>query len=119
MTIRYRAVLFSSLLIFALLLGAGCISSAEIGDVAYRNSSIIIPVTCTGEPSDAFVQVTVYTIRNFEQRELTSLQEPVRLLPGPNEVAVPVNLPPGTYKLYLYVLRPGERETATIRDIVV
>ena len=108
-----------SVLIFALLLGAGCTSSAAIGDIAYRNSSVIIPVTCTGEPSDAFVQVTIFTIRNFEQRELTSLQEPVRLLPGPNEVAVPVNLPPGTYKLYLYVLRPGERETATIRDLVV
>jgi hypothetical protein len=118
MTIRYRAVLFSSVLIFALLFGAGC-TSVAIGDVAYHNSSIIFPVTCTGEPSDAFVQVTVFTTQNFEQRELTTLQEPVRLLPGNNEVAVPANLPPGTYKLYLYVLRPGERETATIRDLVV
>jgi hypothetical protein len=118
MTIRYRAVLFSSVLIFALLLGAGC-TTAAIGEVEYRNSSIIIPVTCSGEPSDAFVQGTVYTTKNFEQRELTTLQEPVRLLPGNNEVAVPANLPPGTYKLYLYVLRPGERETATIRDLVV
>jgi len=119
MTIRFLAVLFSFVLVIAFVLGAGCASSATIGDVTYRNSSIIIPVTSTGEPSDTFVQVTVFTTGNFEQRELTTLQEPVRLLPGPNEIAVPASLPPGTYKLYIYILRPGERETATIHDLVV
>ena len=99
-------------------IGAGCTSNA-IGDVSYSNGTIIVPVTCTGNPGEAFVQVTVYEIVDFSQQELTSSQVPVTLRQGSNEVLVPAPLPPGTYKLYVYVLTPDNRQTATIRDIVV
>ncbi len=118
MSARCRALCSCCILLVLLLLGAGCTSNA-VGDVAYRNGTIFFPVTCSGEPGDAFVQVTVYEIKNFHQQELTFLQVPVTLKPGENEVTVPITLPPGAYKLYVYILTPGERQTATIRDIVV
>jgi hypothetical protein len=118
MSARCRAILSACVILVLVLLGAGCTSTA-IGDISYSNGTIIIPVTCTGEPGDAFVQVTVYEIKDFSQHELTYLQVPVTLRQGANELLVTAPLPAGTYKLYVYVLKPGERQTATIRDIVV
>jgi len=118
MSARCRAIFFACAILVLVLIGAGCTSTA-IGDVSYSNGTIIVPVTCTGEPADAFVQVTIYEIKDFSQHELTFIQVPVTLSPGANEVLVAAPLPAGTYKLYVYVLKPGERQTATIRDIVV
>jgi hypothetical protein len=105
-------------LVILFLQTAGCTSNA-IGDVGYRNGTLVVHVTSTGEPYDAFVQVTVYEVRDFSQKEMTVLTAPVTLQRGENEVRVPGNLPPGQYKLYVYILKPGERQTATIRDIEV
>lgn len=118
MSASRRAVLTACALLVLVLLGAGCTSTA-IGEVTYSNGTIIVPVTCTGEPGDAFVQVTIFEIKDFSQHELTFLQVPVTLRQGENEVLVAAPLPAGTYKLYVYVLKPGERQTATVRDIVV
>jgi hypothetical protein len=104
------------LLILCLL--AGC-TSATIGDVAYHNGTVTVRVTRDQEPGDAFVQVTVYEIRNFHQEEKTVFSTPVMLQRGENTVQVPGTLQPGTYKLYVYILKPGDRQTATIRDIEV
>ncbi len=105
-------------LLILFLLGAGCTSNS-IGDVAYRNGTLVVQVTSTGEPADAFVQVTVYEIRDFQQKEMTVLVAPVTLHRGVNEVLVPGTLAPGKYKLYVYLLKPDEHQTATIRDIEV
>ena len=118
MSARYRTPCFCGVLIILLLLGAGCTSTA-IGEVTYTNGTLLVPVTCSGEPTDAFVQVTVYEIRDLHQQEITFRQVPVTLRQGANEVLVPLSLPLGTYKLYVYILTPGDRQTATIRDIVV
>jgi hypothetical protein len=100
------------------LASTGCVS-ASIGDVAYRNNTLAITVINDGEPGDAFIQVTVYEINNFQQQKMTVIQVPYTLQRGKNIVPVPAILPPGTYKLYVYILKQGERQTATIRDIVV
>jgi hypothetical protein len=105
-------------LLMLLLLGAGC-TTTTIGDVEYRNGTLAVQVTSTGEPGDAFVQVTVYEIKEFHQRQLAVFTAPVNLRHGENEVLVPGSLPPGKYKLYVYILKPDERQTATIRDIEV
>jgi hypothetical protein len=107
----------SALLVIALL-GAGC-TSATVGDVKYRNGTILVPVTNTGEPGEAYVQLTVYGVRDLRQQELTWFQEPVVLRRGGNTVVVRGDLPPGSYKLYIYVVKDGERKTAVIRDIEV
>ena len=105
-------------LLIIFLLGAGCTSNT-VGDVAYRNGTLAVNVTSTGEPGDAFIQVTVYEIRDFQQKEVTTLVAPVTLQRGENVVRVPGTFSPGKYKLYVYILKPDERQTATIRDIEV
>jgi hypothetical protein len=103
-----------------LLLGitGGCVSMC-IGDAVYTSGTIVVPVTNTREPGDAYVQITVYQLKNFEQQEFTVLNTPVTLRSGENRVIIPVNLEPGQYKLYIYLIRDGERQTAVIRDITV
>lgn len=118
MSLRCPARFACSVLLVLILLGTGC-TTTLIGDVTYRNSSLLIPVTNTGEPRDAFIQVTMYEIKDLHQQEMQVIQEPVTLTRGENEAIIPVTLPPGSYKLYVYILTPGERQTATIRDIVV
>jgi hypothetical protein len=107
-----------SALLIIFLLGAGCTSNT-IGDVAYKNGTLEVLVTSTGDPEDAFVQVTVYEIRDFQQKEVTTLVAPVTIQRGENVALVPGTLAPGKYKLYVYILKPDERQTATIRDIEV
>lgn len=107
-----------SVLLIIFLLGSGC-TSTTIGDVAYRNGTLAVTVISTGEPTDVFVQVTVYEIKDFQQKELTTRVAPVTLRRGENMVLVPGTLLPGKYKLYVYILKPDERQTATIRDIEV
>lgn len=118
MSARYRAPAFWGTLLVLFLLGAGCTSPA-IGDVAYTNGTLLVPVTASTGSTDAFVQVTVFGIADLRQQELTFRQVPVTLRQGENEISVPLDLPSGTYKLYIYILTPGDRQTATIRDIVV
>lgn len=119
MSAWYRAPGFwCTLLVLLLLLGAGCTSPA-IGEVSYVNGTLFVPVTAGSGSADAFVQVTVYEIADLRQQEMTFRQVPVTLRQGENEISLPLDLPSGTYKLYIYILTPGDRQTATIRDIVV
>lgn len=104
--------------LLGVLLAAGCLAT-EIGDVSYSNGNITVPVTNSGEPLEVNVQVTVYEIRDLHQQKSTVLAAPATLRKGSNVVTVPGTLPPGTYKLYVYVLSDGDRKTAVVRDIVV
>jgi len=97
---------------------AGCLSTG-VGDAWYGNNSIKVNISHTGEPADVNVQVTVYQIANLKQEMYTIVDTPTRLANGENTVVVPVQLSPGSYKLYVYVLGNGDRKTAVIRDITV
>lgn len=101
-----------------LLLAAGCVTT-EIGPVAYNNGTCTVQVTNSGDTSDLFVQLTVYELRNLRQEEMTVIQVPVTLHPGSNTVAIPIDLPAGSYKMYVYILTGSDRKTAAIRDITV
>lgn len=97
---------------------AGCLSTT-VGDAWYENQSVRTMISHPGDPAEVSVQVTVYKISNLSQERYTVISTPVSLVRGDNFVAVPGELPPGTYKLYIYVLDDGGRKTAVIRDIVV
>lgn len=107
-----------AVLVLALLLVAGC-TSVSVGDVTYANQSLAIDIAHTGEPAEAYVQVTVYRLANLTQEEQEILGTPVSLVPGKNTLYVPVRLDPGSYKLFVYVIQDGDRKTAVIRDITV
>jgi hypothetical protein len=101
-----------------LCLCTGCVSTG-VGDTRYENRSVIMNISHTGEPADMHVQVTAYRISNLSQEMFGVFSAPVTLFPGENTIAVPGELPPGSYKFYIYVFCNGDRRTAVIRDIVV
>jgi hypothetical protein len=101
------------------LLCAGC-TSATVGDASYHDHAVSVQITNTGEPaSNVTVQVTAYRIQNLHQEIYTIAEVPVTIPSGETRVYVPVELEPGRYKLYIYVLRDGDRKNAVIRDITV
>jgi uncharacterized protein (UPF0264 family) len=99
-------------------LAAGCISTT-VGDVGYRNGTVSVTITSPSGPADAYVQVTVYQVKDLHQEEVAVFEKPVNLVQGENTVSIPGQIGPGQYKLYVYVLQNGERKTAVIRDITV
>ena len=96
----------------------GCVSTS-IGEVHYSHDGISAAIDNPGEPSDAFVQVTIYQLTGLSQKELTVVMTSVKLDSGNNTVLIPVSLGPGDYKLKMYLIQNGERKTAVIRDIVI
>lgn len=107
-------VLFLVLLVFL----SGCIG-CSFGDVTYRDGALHIPVFNTGDQRDVIVQVTLHSTDNMQQIEINKTAEWVTLNNGENEYVLPIDLSPGSYKLYLYVLVDGKREVCEIRDIGV
>jgi hypothetical protein len=106
------------IIVLLLALCAGCLATT-VGDTRYENQSVRTTITHTGAPADLRVQVTAYRISNFTQEPYGVFDTPVSLKPGENPVSVPADLPPGSYKLYIYVLGDNDRKTAVIRDITV
>jgi hypothetical protein len=106
----------SALLLLSLC--AGCLSTG-IGDTWYENQSVRMKISHSGDPADVTVQVTAYRISNLTQEKYAVISAPVTLTRGENTAVVPGELPPGTYKLYVYILSDGDRKAAVIRDILV
>jgi uncharacterized protein (DUF2141 family) len=96
----------------------GCVSSS-IGDMSYTNGGLTATINNPGQPTNTFVQVTIYQKTGLSQQELSVIMTPVKLKSGDNNVLIPVELKPGNYKLNIYLIQDGERKTAVIRDIVV
>jgi hypothetical protein len=96
----------------------GCVSSS-IGTVSYTDKGIATTITNPGQPTNAFVQVTVFQVTGLSQQEQSYVMHPVRLENGDNNVFIPLMLKPGNYKLNIYLIQDGERKTAVIRDIAV
>jgi hypothetical protein len=96
----------------------GCVSSS-IGDVSYKNGGLAATISNPGQPTNAFVQVTIYQVTGLTQQEQSFIMHPVKLNNGDNNVFIPLMLKPGNYKLNIYLIQDGERKTAVIRDIVV
>ncbi len=118
MSAQKKTILMCSGILFAVLLFGGC-TTVNIGDAGYTNNTISLPVTNTGAPSEGYVQITVYEIRNNQQEETDVFYAPLALQQGENTAFIPGILKPGQFKLYIYLIQNGERKAAVIRDIVV
>jgi len=105
-------------MVICALFSAACVSTT-IGNVAYSEGNISLSVTNAGGPSEGYVQVTVYEIKNNRQEEADVLYAPLTLQQGENTAVIHGTLRPGQYKLYIYLIQNGERKAATIRDLVV
>jgi hypothetical protein len=102
----------------AVVLLAGCIA-VSVGETRYTDKGIEVHVSNAGEPSDTYIQVTIYATRDLRQQEVAVLNTTVTLGKGDTIVLVPGTLPPGNYKLYIYLIQNYDRKSAVIRDIVV
>ncbi len=118
MSSRSRFPACLGVLLILLVFSAGC-TSVEVGDAQYTGGNISVGINSTGSPSEGYVQVTVYTLRDNRQEESGVFFAPLRLEPGTTTAQIPGTLEPGRYKLYFYVIQNGERKAAAIRDIVV
>jgi len=101
-----------------LLVSAGC-STLSVGDVTYGDGNLSVAIAGTGAPENIGVQVRVFALDEFGQRELLTTGTTAQIGGNKDTVDIPVSLAPGRYKLYVYLTRDGERETAVIRDIAV
>jgi hypothetical protein len=97
---------------------SGCTSPA-VGDARYHNGGISVSLDSSSTLPDAFMQVTIYKVKDLQQQEYFIVTSPVNIQQGENSVFFPAQLEPGTYKLRIYLIHDGERKTAVIRDIVV
>ena len=114
-----RYVGFLILTLAALTVAAGCLSTG-FGEVTYGGDALQVRVENTGRPvENAVLQVTVTEVGALEQHEILSEARYVNLAPGENEYSVPVNLQPGTYRLFLTIFIDGERKASVIRDLEV
>lgn len=107
------------LLFLCLLLAAAGCSSLSAGDVTYGNNNLTVAVTNGGAPVSAGVQVRIFALDEFGQHELLTTGTTATLAGNGNAVRIPVHLEPGNYKIYVYVTKDGQRQTAVIRDITV
>jgi len=113
-----RYILICCLALLMAVLLAGCIS-VNIGEARYSDGGVTVLISNTGEPTDAYIQITVYAIKELHQTEVAVFNTSVALQKGENSVVVPGQLEPGNYKLYVYLIQNHERRAAVIRDIVV
>jgi uncharacterized protein (DUF2141 family) len=113
-----RSCLLSGFFLLLLLAAAGC-TTLSVGNVAYGAGNLTVTITNTRDPVDTGIQVRVYKLDEFEQHELQTTGTTVTLTGTENTVAIPLHLDPGRYKLYVYLTKNGQRETAVIRDITV
>jgi len=113
-----RSCLLSGFILILFLAAAGC-TTLPVGDVSYGADNLTITITNTGEPVDIGVQVRVYTVNEYEQRELLTAGTTAALTGTENTIRVPLHLDPGRYKIYVYITKNEQRMTAVIRDITV
>ena len=106
------------LIVSFLAVSAGC-TTTSIGDISYSGKNLTATITSEGPSSGSYIQLTVFRTSGLSQEEYTITGTPVSLKDGTNIVTIPVDLEPGTYKIYLYLIRNGERSSAAIRDIGV
>jgi hypothetical protein len=116
MTGRWCLLCGFFLLLF--LAAAGC-TTYSVGDVSYGNGNLTVEVAGPGTPTDVGVQVTVYALDAFSQHAFVTTGTTATLTGSENTVMIPVQLPPGNYKIYVYITENGGRKTAVIRDITV
>jgi hypothetical protein len=114
----YKIVTTGIVLLAFFLFFCGCVSM-NVGEVSYSDGGLFVTINNPGQSADAFVQVTLYQETGLMQRENNITMIPVKLKTGENRVFIPGNIKSGAYKLYVYIILNGDRQTAVIRDIVV
>ena len=100
---------------------SGCMNYS-FGDLTYNDSEkkLVFEVNNNAdEETITTIQITVFSLDDFRQKEYKQCVGTFNLKPGLNEYSFPVVLEKGNYKLYLYVLKDKTRKSAEIRDLTI
>lgn len=106
------------LLLAMLAVSAGCLTYS-IGTVLYDGDVVHVSVDNKAEARDAAMQITVFDLSDFKQVEVDKIVRSVHLDAGINDVTFDVNLQPGPYRLFIYMMEDGERLGCVIEDVEV
>lgn len=108
------------ILVLAVLAGAaGCLSTT-FQEVTYSGDALEVSVENTDKPvENAVLQVTIMEVSALEQHEVFSEARYIDLDTGENEYTIPVDLQPGSYKVFLTIFVGDERRTSIIRELEV
>ena len=117
MTIR-KVTIALVFLLMILTATSGC-TNYSFGDIKYNDSVLNFQVYNNGEEKYSTVQITIFSLTDFRQKEYTKCLDTFSLKPGLNEYSFNVKLEKGSYKMYLYILEDKKRASAEIRDITV
>lgn len=101
-----------------LMLTAGC-TGTGFGEVDYADGALQVEVDNPSGPLEATLQVTISRTSTFEQEEVETIVRTIQVQEGTNTFSYPVILEPGSYKIYLHLLKGDERTAAVIKDIQV
>lgn len=114
--------IYASLLILAILslsvLSAGCIGGF-FRDVTCDGKEIIATGDWNNEPTEGVFQVIIFRLDGLTQNEVASKTLWVDLSPGENQIVMPVDLEPGSYKFFVYLFVDGDRKAGIIREFTV
>lgn len=116
MASRYLFLIGIALLLCGAL--AGCMS-ASIGTISYENGNLFITATNDGQPVQAVLQVTISEIKDFTQTEIYKKADFIQFVSGTHQYRVPIDLTPGSYKVYVYIIVDGDSKARVVRDLVV
>lgn len=97
---------------------AGC-TGVGFGDVRYADGNLQVTVENSAGVINGTVQATVFEIRDFKQIEVATIAHAETLPVGTTTLTFPMDLSPGTYKIYLYFMKGNERTVSVIKDIQV
>ena len=119
----WKPVRRSVLLVLVILLcifscGAGCVSSSIQG-LTYDGEYLHILVDHPGDSCRAVLQVTVFETEAFDRDLIFKNAEYVDLDHGSNEYLIPLDLTPGTYRIFLHLFVGDDRRVGVIRELIV
>jgi len=98
---------------------SGCVATRFEG-IDYRDQELRILADNEGAPAaEAVLQVGIARVNGFEQTEIYRQAMYVPLVSGVNEYTVPIELEPGSYRVYLHLFVGSDRRASVIRDLEV
>jgi len=98
---------------------AGCLSTT-FQEVTYEGDALEIFVENTDNPvENAVLQVTIMEVEALEQNKVFCKARYINLDHGQNEYTIPVDLEPGSYKIFLTIFVGDERRASVIRNLEV
>lgn len=118
MSKRHAPLLILLVPVILVTLLSGCMTTG-FGTISYTPGALHLNVSGAENRTDAVLQVTIFALQDLQQQEIYKHADYVSVMKGENSYTESVTLPPGSYRVYLYLTYGNERKAAVIRDLKV